>query len=155
MEKYWFFWQTNWWSSSFLHFSIYGHHWDFGTQYHPSNLWHIDRESRSLYQFQFSMDWYVALALFSQGPQSVLYTVSVTLYTDHIIWQSSRNLLQFSIGSASMLRLLPSELSHWFPLVPTRSHSNHYKHRPFSSCRIDLFAIIILDKHSSFFFVLL
>ena len=45
--------------------------------------------------------------------------------------------------------------SHWFPLVPTRSHSNHYKHRPFSSCRIDLFAIIILDKHISFFFVFL
>lgn len=87
----------------------------------------------------------VVPAPFSQGPQSVLYTVGVTLYTDHIIWQSSPNLLQFSIGSASMLRLLPI----WaLPLVPTRSHSNHYKHRPFTSCRIDLFAIIILDKVS-------
>ena len=61
----------------------------------------------------------------------------------------------------------PAPVLHWqrlhappapiwaLPLVPTRSHSNHYKHRPFSSCRIDLFAIIILDKHISFFFVFL
>ena len=140
-KEYWFS-GNNWWISIFLHLSIYGHHWVFGTQYHPSNLWHIDRESRSLYQFHFSMDWYVALAPFFQGPQSVLYTVGVTLYIDHIIsakFSTPAPVLHWQRLHAPPAPDLSSPIgSHWFPLVPTRSHSNHYKHRPFSSCRIDL-----------------